>query len=84
MMTLVIGSEKKLEMEIALYKPNTPGPHPVIIEEDGNPGVSKNVPLLLAKNFCPCGVCAGTTSTRTGTGWWGRRRRPTRTMTGRR
>ncbi len=51
MMTLIIGSEKKLEMQIALYKPKTPGPHPVIIEEDGNPGVSKNVPLFLAKNY---------------------------------
>ena len=51
MMTLIIDSEKKLKMQIALYKPKTPGPHPVIIEEDGNPGVSKNVPIFLAKNY---------------------------------
>ena len=51
LMTLIIDSEKKLEMQIALYEPNTPGPHPVIIEEDGNPGVSKNVPIFLAKNY---------------------------------
>ena len=51
LMTLIIDSEKKLEMQIALYKPKTPGPHPVIIEEDGNPGVSKNVPLFLEKNY---------------------------------
>lgn len=49
--TLIIDSEKKLEMRIVLYKPNTAGPHPVIIEEDGNPGASRNVPIFLAKNY---------------------------------
>ncbi|MGK0190591.1 MAG: hypothetical protein ACI9R3_006420 [Verrucomicrobiales bacterium] len=49
--TLIIDAEKKLEMRIVLYKPSTPGPHPVIIEEDGNPGASKNVPIFLAKNY---------------------------------
>ncbi len=51
MMTLTIDSRKKLEMHIALYKPHPSGPHPVIIKEEGNPGASKNVSLLLAKNY---------------------------------
>ena len=33
--TLIIGSKRKLEMRLVIYEPNTPGPHPVIIEEEG-------------------------------------------------
>ena len=45
--TLIIDSKKKLEMRLVIYKPNTPGPHPVIIEEEGS-----KVGLTLNKTKC--------------------------------
>ncbi len=49
--TLVIGSERNLEMRILAYVPKTPGPHPVIIEEKGSLGRSKSAPLFLENNY---------------------------------
>ena len=48
--TLIIDSKKKLEMRLVIYKPNTPGPHPVIIEEEGSLGGSKNAERFMKKN----------------------------------
>ncbi len=50
-LTLVIDSRKKLEMRIVIYQPNTDGPHPVIIEEEGSLGGSKNAWMFLQKNY---------------------------------
>ena len=49
--TLIIDSKKKLEMRLVIYKPNTPGPHPVIIEEEGSLGGSKNAERFMKKNY---------------------------------
>jgi len=49
--TLIIDSKKKLEMRLVIYEPNTPGPHPVIIEEEGSLGGSKNAERFMKKNY---------------------------------
>ena len=49
--TLIIGSKRKLEMRLVIYEPNTPGPHPVIIEEEGSLGGSKNAVRFMKKNY---------------------------------
>ena len=49
--TLIIDSKKKLEMRLVIYEPNTPGPHPVIIEEEGSLGGSKNAERFMEKNY---------------------------------
>ncbi len=49
--TLIIDSKRKLEMRLVIYKPNTPGPHPVIIEEEGSLGGSKNAERFMKKNY---------------------------------
>ena len=49
--TLIIDSKKNLEMRIVIYEPNTPGPHPVIIEEEGSLGGSKNAERFMKKNY---------------------------------
>ena len=49
--TLFIGSKRKLEMRLVIYQPNTPGPHPVIIEEEGSLGGSKNAVRFMKKNY---------------------------------
>ena len=49
--TLIIGSKRKLEMRLVIYQPNTPGPHPVIIEEEGSLGGSKNAVRFMKKNY---------------------------------
>ena len=50
-MTLVIDSRKKLEMRIVAYVPRTKGPHPVIIEEEGALGGSRNAAMFMKKNY---------------------------------
>jgi hypothetical protein len=50
-LTLIIGSKRKLEMRIVIYEPKTPGPHPVIIEEEGSLGGSKNAERFMKKNY---------------------------------
>lgn len=50
-LTLIIDSEKKLEMRLVIYEPKTAGPHPVIIKEDGNLGKNENALLFLEKNY---------------------------------
>ncbi len=49
--TLVIGSERKLEMRIVAYVPKSRGPHPVIIEEKGSLGRSTAAPLFLEQDY---------------------------------
>ena len=49
--TLIIDSKRKLEMRLVIYKPNTPGPHPVIIEEEGSLGGSKNAEGFMKRNY---------------------------------
>ena len=50
-LTLMIGSEAQLPVRAVLYKPVTPGPHPVIIKEEGRVGRSRYAPLFLEKNY---------------------------------
>ena len=50
-MTLVIDSRKKLKMRILAYVPRTRGPHPVIIEEEGSLGGSRNAAMFMKKNY---------------------------------
>ena len=50
-LTLIIDSKRKLRMRAVLYQPKGEGPHPVIIEEDGNPGNSRNCWMFLEKNY---------------------------------
>ncbi len=50
-LTLTIDSKKKLPMRIVVYKPKTAGPHPVIIEEEGNIGGSKNAGMFMKKTY---------------------------------
>lgn len=49
--TLTIDSRKKLKMRLLAYVPKTKGPHPVIIEEEGSLGGSKNAALFMKKNY---------------------------------
>ena len=49
--TLTIGSREKLKMRIVAYIPRTKGPHPVIIEEEGSPGGSRNASMFMKKNY---------------------------------
>jgi len=49
--TLVIGSEAGLEMRMVLYQPPDPGPHPVIIREEGSLGGSEHAGLFLKNNY---------------------------------
>ena len=49
--TLIIDSKRKLQMRLVIYEPNTPGPHPVIIEEEGSLGGSKNAERFMKKNY---------------------------------
>lgn len=50
-LTLIIDSKKKLEMRAVAYTPHKGGPHPVIVEEEGNLGGSKNAALFMKNNY---------------------------------
>ena len=50
-MTLTLGSKEQLKMRIVAYVPKTKGPHPVIIEEEGSPGGSRNASMFMEKNY---------------------------------
>lgn len=50
-LTLLIDSEKQLEMRLVVYSPETPGPHPVIIREEGSLGGSSTAELFLKYNY---------------------------------
>ncbi|MCH2367210.1 MAG: SUMF1/EgtB/PvdO family nonheme iron enzyme [Planctomycetes bacterium] len=51
MLTLVIGSKRKLRMRILLNLPKTPGPRPVILSEAGRLGGNRNVPMFLDAGY---------------------------------
>ncbi len=50
-MTLVIGSQTKLRMRIALYRPTKAGRLPVIVREEAELGHLEEVPLLMKRGF---------------------------------
>jgi len=50
-MTLVLGSQAKLRMRIAVYRPDQEGRLPVIIREEAELGHTEEVPLLMKRNF---------------------------------
>ncbi len=51
LMTLVIGSQTKLRMRIALYRPARTGQLPVIVREEAALGHIDEVPLLMKRGF---------------------------------
>lgn len=50
-MTLVLGSEKKLRMRIAVYIPSGSGKFPVMVREEHALGHIEEVPLLMERQF---------------------------------
>jgi len=50
-MTLVIGSQTRLRMRIALYRPAKAGRLPVIVREEAELGHLEEVPLLMKRGF---------------------------------
>ena len=52
-LTLLIESpgREKLKMRAVAYVPKTKGPYPVIIEEEGSPGGSKNAAMFMKQNY---------------------------------
>lgn len=50
-LTLIIDSKRQLRMRIALYAPDTKGPYPVVIREEGTLGRTKEIPLFLEKGY---------------------------------
>ncbi|MEM7384016.1 MAG: SUMF1/EgtB/PvdO family nonheme iron enzyme [Verrucomicrobiota bacterium] len=49
--TLTIGSVRKLKMRLVIYEPKTPGPHPVMIVEEGSIGGSRIAELFMTNNY---------------------------------
>ncbi len=50
-MTLVIGSENKVSMRIAVYRPEKSGKLPVIVREEAELGHIEEVPLLIERGY---------------------------------
>ncbi|MBG68548.1 MAG: hypothetical protein CMN06_00205 [Roseibacillus sp.] len=49
--TLTLGTKEKLKMRLVAYIPRTKGLHPVVIEEEGSPGGSRNASMFMEKNY---------------------------------
>ncbi len=49
--TLVIGSERRLRMRFVVYVPDSAGPYPAVIREEGTLGRTEQIPMFLAKGY---------------------------------
>ena len=50
-MTLLIGTQTRLPMRIALYLPNKPGPFPLLIREEHALGHIEEVPMVVERGY---------------------------------